>query len=139
MVDRRELETEVDQPQPSDVTLEQGILMRFEDLGLIDEPAMACTLLDTFLESCRDLHARLEESIQASDPQHCRDVAHTLKGSSRSIGAARLGDLWFDLQRVADAGDLSEARAIQASALGEFERVEAFLLEMRDDLDTSGT
>ena len=131
--DRNDVGTENDQPT-SDATVEDGILERLEELGLIDDPEMACKMFDVFLESCGDLHAKLEDSLQQSDPKLCRMAAHTLKGSSRSMGAMRLGELWFDLQKRADDGDLTDARELIAAAKTEFARVEKFLLELKADL-----
>ena len=134
MDDRKDLETRSDRPGISDATIEQGILARFEELGLIDEPAMACEMLDVFLESCHNLHAEVDDSIQQSDAKRCGTTAHTLKGSSRSIGAMRLGELWFELQQRAYAGDLTDAPDLSTAAQAEFMLVEKFLLELRDDL-----
>jgi HPt (histidine-containing phosphotransfer) domain-containing protein len=37
-------------------------------------------------------------------------AAHTLKGASRQLGAAALGDLFADIERSAKAGDYAEAK-----------------------------
>lgn len=117
--------------------MEHGILERLEQLGLIDEPGMACGMLDLFLNSCRELLAKLEDSIQQASPELCRDAAHTLKGTSRNIGAVRLGDLSFDMQRCGDAGDLTDVDSLHAAAQAEFERIEQFLIRLQEDLRES--
>ena len=134
---RKDLGTGSDPVEPSDASMEHEILERLEELGLIDEPAMACEMLDVFLDSCRDLHAKLEDAIQQAEVQLCRTAAHTLKGSSRSIGAMRLGDLWYDVQRCADAGDLTDVGKLHTAARAEFGCVKEFLLRLQDDLRPS--
>ena len=134
MNDKLDQGTRSDRPERSDATIEHEILERFEELGVIDEPATACEMLEAFLINSRDLHVELEDSIQQSDPQLCRSTAHTLKGASRSIGAKHLGDLWFDLEQRANAGDLTDAHDLNTAAQAEFRRVEKFLLELKDDL-----
>jgi HPt (histidine-containing phosphotransfer) domain-containing protein len=37
-------------------------------------------------------------------------AAHTLKGTSRQLGAVALGDLFAEIERSAKAGDFAEAR-----------------------------
>ncbi|MBI1755924.1 MAG: PAS domain S-box protein [Fimbriimonas ginsengisoli] len=52
------------------------------------DPAFERELLDTFLDSVPGMLAELRESISAGDESTAVRAAHTLKGSSRSVGAA---------------------------------------------------
>jgi HPt (histidine-containing phosphotransfer) domain-containing protein len=118
----------------SDAAMEHEILGRLELLGLKDEPEVACEMLDMFLHSCRELLTELELAVGESSAERCRQAAHTLKGTSRNIGATQLGELSFELQSHGDADDMTEVDRLHRAAQAEFSRVERFLLRLQADL-----
>jgi two-component system, sensor histidine kinase and response regulator len=64
----------------------------------------------------RSLNEALESGDSVGENSGARNAAHTLKGASLSIGAARLGQLSADIQDLLDAGDTDMA-AIMAGLL----------------------
>ena len=54
--------------------------------------------------------------LAASDAKAARDAAHVLKGSARSTGAQRLGQIASDVQDCLDAEDV-ETAAVMAALL----------------------
>ncbi len=71
-------------------------------------------LLGEFLSQTPELIARLEQAIEAGDAPQVRQVAHTLKGSARSIGADSFAQYAAQLENLGRSGELSEApQAIQ--------------------------
>jgi PAS domain S-box-containing protein len=60
----------------------------------------------------------LQRSLELGDVRTLQRVAHTLKSTSRLVGALRLGDDWDELERLVDAGmsDISNQRALRLIA-----------------------
>jgi len=56
--------------------------------------------------------ASLDAALRGGDAAEARHVAHALKGSARSIGAARLGQIAADVQDMLDAGDADSAEML---------------------------
>jgi signal transduction histidine kinase/CheY-like chemotaxis protein/HPt (histidine-containing phosphotransfer) domain-containing protein len=80
-----------------------------------DDPA-AMRFLNDFLALTPGLIQKTTTALETKDADAARDAIHTLKGSSLSIGAARLGQLASDAQDALDAGDFDTA-ALLASLL----------------------
>jgi|GEM_PF-3457562 len=89
-------------------------------------------IIDAVIEDYRaktpPLIARLAEAVGAGDPEAVRFAAHTLKGSSRTVGAERLADLCERLEGDGRMGDLTRAPALLAQIQAEWPRVEAAFL-----------
>ena len=63
-------------------------------------------ILSTFLETAVDLVDGIQSAATHSNAEKAIYVSHTLKGSSRSVGAMVLGDVCEELERLARAGDM---------------------------------
>src|SRR2546423_10450753 len=63
-------------------------------------------ILGTFLETSEDLVRCLQLAAREASPDKGFYVAHTLKGSARSVGADPLGHLCEELERLAKEGDM---------------------------------
>lgn len=68
--------------------------------GFFDE------LLDDFVAQTENLLVQIEAAIAMQNATALRFAAHTLKGSSFSIGAHRLGELCADLERLSAQSDV---------------------------------
>ena len=80
-----------------------------EDMSAGDEEFVR-DILSTFLETAGDLVAALTKAGETSNAEKAIYAAHTLKGSSRSVGAVPLGDLCEALEKLARAGDMDGFR-----------------------------
>ena len=80
-------------------------------------------LLGIFMESARETLQDLRTAIEAGDARLLRAYAHTLKGSSRTIGAVALGELACELERLGDTNNLASAHGALLSADAAFERM----------------
>ncbi len=60
-------------------------------------------LFETYLEDSNEKLAELEKSILSSDHEAIRQIAHSLKGSSRNVGAVHLADIFNFLEDNARA------------------------------------
>lgn len=75
-------------------------------------------LLDTFVETAADLLEGIQAAAADRDTDKAIYAAHTLKGSSRSIGAEPLGNLCQTLEEAARCGDM-DSFALMAQNLPE--------------------
>lgn len=74
-------------------------------------------LIDTYLADTSARLTSLHADLDRGDLQGLAETAHTLKGSSRNMGAGRLGALSSELYEHARAGDDSDALASRLVAL----------------------
>ena len=98
--------------------------------GSFDDDAKA--FLGTFAGEARRTAEALLLTLDAGDRTEARHHAHTLKGSARSSGARRLGDLAADIQDCLDGDDLDSARLFAGGVMktvDEFSATVASLLE----------
>lgn len=66
-------------------------------------------LFQEFLDQTPQLFAQMEQAYQQGDAHSFGCVAHTLKGSARSIGADAFAELAFALEQMGKSGDLTDA------------------------------
>ncbi len=66
-------------------------------------------LFQEFLDQTPTLMSQLDEALSAGDATTVGRVAHTLKGSARSIGADAFAEASFTLEQMGKSGDLSDA------------------------------
>jgi len=68
-------------------------------------------------ENLSEFGAAFAACVAKGDAGGAARAAHTLKGSSRQLGAQALGDLFADIERSAKAGDYDQAqRTFEAGA-----------------------
>ncbi len=80
-------------------------------------------LAQDFLDVADEQLAALEEAVNSGEAGMAREAAHSLKGSSATLGANRLSVMCADLERQARAGSLDEGPAQVRAILTEFARV----------------
>ncbi|MBL4588621.1 MAG: response regulator [Alphaproteobacteria bacterium] len=97
-------------------------------LGSID--AMAIEMLSMFVKMTQPLVEQLQSASEAGDSTQIREVAHSLKGSARSAGAVRMGDIAFEIQENAE-GDTSDERLF-ADIIQEFENVKSHIKSLEE-------
>ena len=85
-------------------------------------------LLRLYLRESPEQLARMASQCRAKQFEALRETAHSLKGSSATIGAGRLAQLCRRLEIVAREGDLAGSRALVEGIAQEFATV-AVLLE----------
>jgi len=85
------------------VTFNPGYL---EDMSGGDEEFVR-EIIGTFFETSRDLVEGIRAAAEEGSAEKGIYVAHTLKGSSRSIGALCLGDICESLEKLARASDMT--------------------------------
>ena len=87
---------------------------------------MTAEIVSTYLAQARELVGRIESAVESSDALGLRDAAHSLRGSSLTVGGARLGAL---CERIELGGD-AESQEAAGRARQEFDAL-ASQLESR--------
>jgi len=107
-------------------------LRGFEEIQAEGEPDLVVELIDLYLEDAPRKLAIMLEAAAGADAESLRRAAHSLKGSSASLGAFGMAALCAELERT-DCGDSSGGGGVLLARAGqELERVrEAFAAERR--------
>jgi len=82
-------------------------------------------LVQTFLDVAPGLIDSFRSASGASDAQGARHAAHTLKGSSRSIGASNFAQVCEQAEKAAREEDLEACRTLVASIESAFAYLKA--------------
>ena len=89
-------------------------------LGDIDMEMIA-ELAPLFVDDFPPQLAAAERAIAASDAVRLKEIAHTLKGSSGSMGIKRFSELCYDLEMVARSSQLQHASSKMAQIRAEYQ------------------
>ncbi len=79
-------------------------------------------IIQSFLEDAPRLIKEIEADIAAGHPGRIGKNAHSLKGGASYIGAARLRDAAFDMEKAGKSDDLSLTATLLPGLWSEFER-----------------
>jgi HPt (histidine-containing phosphotransfer) domain-containing protein len=85
--------------------LHEAAIAEFESL----EGDLLADLLAMYFDQAAGLMTELTSAVGRGHAPAVRRAAHNLKGSSRTLGATRVGDVASDLEAAALDGDLSVA------------------------------
>ncbi|MDH4215778.1 MAG: response regulator, partial [Gallionella sp.] len=97
-------------------------------------------LLPVFLEEAEELAPKISEALRAwrenpQDDQHehsLKRLLHTMKGSSRMVGAMRIGEISHEMEtHVMSAAKLRDEAGYWDKLESEFDRINALLEELR--------
>ncbi|MBI4583568.1 MAG: Hpt domain-containing protein [Planctomycetes bacterium] len=86
-------------------SLDLKVFLSLRSLQEEGEPDILEEVIQTFLEDTPQRLAALREALADHDWTLLGKAAHTLKGSSRNLGAKRLGDLCLKLEEKAAGGE----------------------------------
>ena len=101
------------------------------DIGHLDRytggsRALNEEILRLFEGQCRELLAKLENLAKTADAKSWREVAHTLKGAARGVGAFQLADAAAEAES-ADPANAPRARAVLQQIQGKSQAVQSFI------------
>jgi len=107
-------------PSRNGSVLDQEVLANLRDLG---DAGLLAELAGMFFDDASSRLGELRDAVEAGDAGGVERVAHTLKGSSGNMGAARMSAICADLQDVGASGDLARARGLLEGLEEEYGRV----------------
>jgi HPt (histidine-containing phosphotransfer) domain-containing protein len=86
-------------------------------------------LVKTFIDSAPGLLTAYSCALASDDSNAARHAVHTLKGSSRSIGALLFADVCENAEKAARAEDLETCRLFQPQIAAAFEALKSDAVE----------
>ena len=99
------------------------------------DDAFVVDLVETYLTDAAAQLAAIDRAVSSGDAESLVRPAHTLKTSSLTIGATRLGELSRALEMTGRSSNLAEAQAQATAVHDEWSRVEP---ELRAWLSSQG-
>ncbi len=95
------------------------------DLELLG-PRMLREIIDKFLDTAQHQETAIRRAIDGNDPAALAVAAHGLKGSSATVGAARMADICKQLERSGRDGSIAGAAERLTELKRELDRVSTF-------------
>lgn len=86
-------------------------------------------LIQTYISDSRERIQALHQALSDNDPDAFTKTAHSFKGSSINIGAARLGELCLVIEKAGRDGALADARQRMTDLEAEFAIVRRLMEE----------
>ncbi len=80
---------------------------------------------DKFIQDTPKQLDKLQVAVRAGPQKDLERLTHTLKGSARSVGALRLGEVAFIAETAAKQGDLAQVEQLLSSMRDEFAQLQA--------------
>nr|MBA2769796.1 response regulator [Sporichthyaceae bacterium] len=108
--------------------LDPDVLDNLREVEAPGGPPVVADIVSDFLDQIPVAVADLRAALDREDAEEVAAIAHRCKGSSSSLAAARLAELFATLEEHAHAGDLPSCRGALAGVPVELERAGAALL-----------
>jgi signal transduction histidine kinase/DNA-binding response OmpR family regulator len=112
--------------------LDRATLDAIRALQMPGRPCVLASVVQAYFDSSPELLGELCDAAETLDAEALHRAAHTLKSSSRNVGARALGDLCERLEAQGREGDVSGAKDRVEEIAAEHARAVAAL---RDELD----
>jgi HPt (histidine-containing phosphotransfer) domain-containing protein len=107
-------------------TLDTSVLAALYD-SVGGDDAFVADLVETYLSDSEVQLAAIDEAVRSADAEALVRPSHTLKSSSRTVGANRLGELSRQIEMIGRSGSTTGAGELAAEARTEWPDVEAAL------------
>jgi PAS domain S-box-containing protein len=115
-----EMSQEVTEKWPIDVSIVKG-MMGEEAMEILNE------LLPTYFEDANALLRNLETSIANEDVEQIHQIAHTLKGSSASMGMIQMADLCLMIEKMSNNQEVDNLSEIADAICQELNQIQKAL------------
>ena len=107
-------------------TLDASVLAALSD-SVGGDDAFVADLVETYLADGAVQLAAIDDAVRSSEAEALVRPAHTLKSSSRTVGANRLGELSRQIEMLGRSGSTTGGSELAAEARTEWTGVEAAL------------
>jgi two-component system sensor histidine kinase/response regulator len=112
---------------PRPTVLDLQALEHIRILQRKDGPALLSQVIHNYLDRSPQLLASLHEAVAQNNASTLQQVAHSLKSSSATLGAATLAALCQDLETMGHQHNLENAAAALSAVTAEYEMVRGAL------------
>jgi len=111
----------------TDGVLDREAIQALRDLSGEDDPGLFVELVHLFLEDTPSRMADLTAAFRSADSDAMERTAHALKSSAANLGAAKLAQLFREIESAGRERDLQRAESLISESKQEYERVESAL------------
>ena len=121
----------VAEAQPAEqgpVAVDRAILDELKTLADESDPDFLKGLIDSYITSSEPLISRIEDAVVQENTEELRTAAHTLKGSSRSMGVLIVGDISLELETMGRNNMFFGAETLLVQLKKEFARAKQHLV-----------
>jgi signal transduction histidine kinase/DNA-binding response OmpR family regulator len=108
---------------PEDSVIDWSVIESLRELEVTGRPHLVSDVIRVYLSSSCDLMEDLQEAVDAEDAPAIRQGAHTLKSSSRNLGAGSLAAMCEQMEGMGRESDFSNAKSIIQLIATEHRRV----------------
>lgn len=108
--------------------LDRAALNNLRNLGGTADPGLLAEMIDLFLSEAPPLIEAMDKAVLGGSALALRQAAHSLKGSSNTLGAKTLAELCASLEKMARDEQLIDAGPVLAGLKSEYGRVAPALL-----------
>lgn len=115
-------------PDPAELgptSLDESALARLRELDPTGQAGIVARVLSTFDASLQRLQSQFIAAVETGDAEAMRQVAHTLRSSSASVGAMDLSDACRGVENAVRESRLQDLPAQAARLRQEFPRAAA--------------
>ncbi len=111
----------------ADLLLDVSVFAQFYDLWGEEAGDVIRELIEMFLKNTPGMIEEMGRALEAGNAKELRRLAHTLKSNAGTLGAMRLSSACRQLEALADAGNLDEARQVYERVRSEYASAEEAL------------
>jgi HPt (histidine-containing phosphotransfer) domain-containing protein len=112
----------VSTPVGQELVLDHKLLASLRHGQSPTDPDIVTELIQIFLGESQPLLHQIREAVTTGQATQLRQAAHTLKGSSASLGAKALAAKSHELEKIGRGGSVAGAEALVPQLEAEFER-----------------
>jgi CheY-like chemotaxis protein len=98
---------------PAVPVLEQATIDELRSYASPRKPNFFADVVAKYVRSAEGITQDIRIALEANDLERVKKLAHTLKGSSRTMGAAEVGQLAEELERLAETADARLATSLE--------------------------
>ncbi|GEM_PF-2277884 len=123
--------------EQNDEVLDMKIVESLRRLQTPKRPHFLQDVVGKYVTTTEETIARLRVRASERNAADVREAAHSMKGSSLAIGAAKVGATAAELQKLAEDGDFAQAEPMIERLVDEFGRARTKLLALANPLNTA--
>lgn len=98
-----------------------------------DDKELLLELLDIFVEDFNQKRSLLESVITASDFEHIKSIAHSIKGASGNVSAKLVREVIIQIEEMAENNDVSKGAELLKTLDIEFAKLMTNIDELKTE------
>lgn len=120
---------------PNNAVIDWSVLDTFLALCKPGRPDPRARLIRVFLDSTPDILNQIRNAITTADARSLAGTAHSMKSGSMNVGAAQLGALCAELEKIGRSGTTEGAKEPFTRAEAQYEAVATAFRTVLSEID----